>query len=62
MRIYAGRKEDQSLCSILVGVDAEGHDILPLPDEQLASDDDGIILEDAFKCPPVCGEPSPLNP
>lgn len=64
MRIYLGRKADNSICSVLVAADAEGHDILPPITSQQSSgngDDEGIILEDAFRCPPVCAEPSPLN-
>lgn len=63
-RIYYGRKEDDSICSVLVGVDIAGNDILPTQTGILATaagDDDGIILEDALHCPPVCPEPSPLN-
>lgn len=61
-RIYLGRKSDNRICSVLVGADAEGQDILP--PAQLASrigEDEGIILEDAFQCPPACPPPSPLN-
>lgn len=68
-RIYLGRKPDDSICSVLVGADAEGHDILPPlastssdpSASPLIADDEGIILEDAFHCPPVCPEASPLN-
>jgi hypothetical protein len=60
-RIYLGRKADNRICSVLVAVNESGHDILPLTSNTRETDDDGIILEDAFQCPPVCPPPSPLN-
>ncbi len=67
-RIYLGRKADDRICSVLVAADADDHDILPPLASALSAktaaksaDDDGIILEDAFHCPPVCPEASPLN-
>lgn len=60
-RIYLGRKADNSICSILVGVDENGQDILPPTGPEAASEDEGILLENALQCPPVCPPPSPLN-
>ena len=61
-RIYLGRKADGKICSVLVAADAEGHDILPPPQDELTNgDDEGIILEDAIRCPPACPPESPLN-
>lgn len=61
-RIYLGRKADNSICSVLVAVDANGQDILPpLQANQLTAGAEGIILEDAFHCPPACPPSSPLN-
>ena len=61
-RIYLGRKKDDSVCSVLVAADANGQDILPPPQRnELTDGDDGILLEDAFRCPPACPPPSPLN-
>lgn len=60
-RIYLGRKADNRICSILVAADKNGHDILPPTNNARETDDDGIILEDAFQCPPVCPPPSQLN-
>ena len=61
-RIYLGRKADNSICSVLVAADANGQDILPsLQASQITDEDEGIILEDAFHCPPACPPPSPLN-
>lgn len=61
-RVYLGRKSDNRICSVLVAADDNGQDILP-PSQFKSStgDDDGIILEDAFQCPPACPPPSPLN-
>lgn len=60
-RIYLGRKADNRICSMLVAVDENGQDILPLNNPALLTDNEGIILEDAFQCPPICPPPSPLN-
>ena len=60
-RIYLGRKADNRICSILVAVAENGQDILPSNNPALLADDEGIILEDAFQCPPICPPPSPLN-
>lgn len=60
-RLYLGRKPDQRICTVLVAVDANGHDILPPTGLVTLSDDEGIILEDAIQCPPICPPPSPLN-
>ena len=60
-RIYLGRKADNRICSVLVAVDENGHDILPPSVPSALNDDEGIILEDAFQCPPICPPPSPLN-
>lgn len=61
-RIYLGRKADNSICSVLVAADADGQDILPsVQENQLTEGDEGIILEDAFHCPPACPPLSPLN-
>lgn len=60
-RIYLGRKADNRICSILVAVDENGQDILPINKSALLTDEEGILLEDAFQCPPICPPPSPLN-
>jgi len=60
-RIYLGRKADSRICSVLVAVDENGQDILPSNNPAMLTDEDGIILEDAFQCPPICPPPSPLN-
>jgi len=50
LRIYYGKKEDGTIHAILVGVNEKGEDIT-----------DGIILEEAFRCPPICTANSPLT-
>lgn len=50
MRIYYGKKEDGTIHAILVGVNDKGEDIT-----------EGVILEDGFRCPPICPADSPLN-
>lgn len=63
LRIYQGRKPDNLLCAVLVAANDLGQDILPSAtgSSLAAADDEGIILEDAFHCPPACPPPSPLN-
>jgi len=60
-RVYLGRKPDQRICTVLVGVDANGHDILPPAGPATLTVDEGILLEEAIQCPPICPTPSPLN-
>jgi len=61
LRLYLGRKENGQICSVLVGVDALGRDMLPAQLQDLPANDNGILLEDAFHCPPICPPASPLN-
>ena len=58
MRIYYGMDATKAVHAILVGVDQEGRDILPSGQ----TTEEGTILEEGQRCPPLCGEPSPLNP
>lgn len=55
-RIYYGRKEDNTIHAILVGVNEAGEDILPL-----LNANSGLILEEGERCPPFCPLSSPLN-
>jgi hypothetical protein len=63
LRIYYGMSEDLKLHAILVAVNEDGQDILPSADSTITSEEDGIIVEEGQKCPPICPDPpSPLNP
>lgn len=50
VRFYFGREPDSSLTFVVVGVDKDGNDLV-----------NGVIAEDHFPCPPVCGAANPLN-
>ena len=49
-RAYYGMKENNSICSIFVGVDAEDNDIL----NSLSGNGEDIIVEFGKDCPPLC--------
>lgn len=59
VRIYYGMDESLQVHAILVGVDAEGRDQLPL--NESTSDEDPVIVDVGQRCPPECAE-SPMNP
>lgn len=63
LRIYYGMKADMEAHAILVAVDIEGNDIIPASNAALSNEDEDpvIIIEDAFRCPPLCPPDSPLN-
>lgn len=50
LRIYQGRNEKGHPAPVLVGVDANGNDLTS-----------GVVLEQAFPCPPWCSDTNPLN-
>jgi len=50
LRIYLGRDASDQPTLVLVGVTAAEADLA-----------DGIILDQIFPCPPICGTSSPLN-
>jgi len=60
LRAYNGRKESGEACLVLVAVDAEGEDILPVA-EAAATADGPVIIEDGFRCPQYCPANSPLS-
>ena len=65
LRIYLGRKADNSVIAMLVGADSGEADLLPVTGATLAEDSanaNGVILEDGYRCPEFCPKPSPLNP
>lgn len=52
IRIYYGKSDDGLLHAVLIGVDKNDNDLL----------ENGQILEDSRRCPPVCATPpSALN-
>jgi hypothetical protein len=50
IRYYYGRKGDGQDTLIVVGVDTAGDDIAK-----------GVVMEDSFLCPPICGSANALN-
>jgi hypothetical protein len=64
LRIYYGMSADLKVHAIIVGVDENGNDILPSSNAAAAAEgeeDDGYIIENANRCPPICPGDSPLN-
>jgi hypothetical protein len=49
-RAYYGMKENNAICSIFVGVDAEDNDIL----NSLSGNGEDVIVEYGKECPPRC--------
>ena len=50
LRFYYGRKTDGQDALILVGVDEKGDDMVQ-----------GVLMEEHFLCPPICGTANALN-
>ena len=50
IRYYYAKKDDGSSTMVLVGVDAAGNDMTS-----------GVLGDDLYPCPPVCGAPNDLN-
>jgi hypothetical protein len=68
IRIYYGMDSDMKVHAIIVGVDANGADLLPAPSAANAKTDSGSGSgsgsgpgEEGVRCPPVCPTPSVLN-
>jgi hypothetical protein len=49
VRFYNGRTEEGAATLVIVGVDAEGHDLLDAP-----------LGQQTLPCPPICDANSPL--
>lgn len=60
LRIYLGEKEDGKICTVLVAANKLDQDILPNSTD-MSPTDEGLILEDAIRCPELCPAVSPLN-
>ncbi len=70
MRIYHGLDESGRYRMVLVGVDAEGNDIVrvssrPRPKSQLralmaSGSGEAVLLDTHYPCPPFCPRDSPL--
>ena len=50
IRAYPGEDADGSVSTILVGVDADGNDMV-----------NGELMQDPFTCPPECSDGNELN-
>ncbi|MCU7547707.1 hypothetical protein OCK74_01215 [Chitinophagaceae bacterium LB-8] len=68
LRIYFGMEDDDKVSLVIVGVDAEGNDILtPVSLNKSSSATEAgemltdPIVENGTKCPPTCPVNSPLN-
>jgi len=57
IRLYYGMDENLQVHPIVVAVDENDQDILPV-NANLEGDDIG---DDTLRCPPLCPPPSPLN-
>ncbi|HEU4472194.1 MAG TPA: hypothetical protein VFR58_13975 [Flavisolibacter sp.] len=65
MRIYMAMDEREVVKMVLVGVDAEGNDILPQEQtgtmKYMEETGGAVILENGIRCPDHCPPSSPLN-
>lgn len=52
-RAYYGMKEDNSVCLIFIGVDAQGNDII----NSTKGNGEDVIVEFGSICPPYCPDP-----
>ncbi len=60
LRIYFGMSDDLKLHSILLGVNEKGENILRSTNGE-ALDEEGIILDEAQRCPPFCPDDSEID-
>lgn len=62
LRVYLGMDESLRIRLILVAVNGNAEDILPLQSQRAPGmDNDDDIVEEGQRCPPGCPPPSPLN-
>lgn len=63
VRIYYGMKTGNTVHAILVAADAADNDLLPAANSlHTGSEEEPVIVDDSFRCPPDCPPGSPLNP
>lgn len=61
LRVYYGMDQELKVHAIIVAIDANGHDILPVPSTALTTDEGEDIVERGIRCPDLCPAESPLN-
>ncbi len=61
VRIYYGMDENMLLHAVVVGVDADGEDMVNNSVSASLAADDDVILENGGRCPDICPGGSPLN-
>ncbi len=63
LRIYLGRKQDNTVVTVLVAADSNDADILPplVATADEGSGSGGVVLEDGYRCPESCPPKSQLN-
>lgn len=61
IRIYLGMKGDLSWTYVMVGIDANGKDLVGAASGAAPADDGGAVEEQSVGCPPYCDTDSPLN-
>jgi hypothetical protein len=65
LRVYYGMSENLQIHAIIVGVNENNEDMLPIETTSNASSTEAPdpieILEDSERCPPLCPPPSDLN-
>ncbi len=58
LRIYYGMSVDQKIHAIIVGVNERDEDMIQTDGIDGQAD---LIIEEGFRCPPICGVASVLN-
>lgn len=61
LRVYSGMDEFLQIHSMLVGVDSNGNDIVIKNSSDGLKDEGGYIVNDGYRCPPVCLPTSIFN-
>lgn len=63
IRVYYGMKPDFKVYTIIVAVDSQNRNIIPVPPpgRSMSTSIDDDIVERGTRCPPDCPPPSPLD-